>query len=177
MTHHSSLAPPRKIGAELTLATPDELSQHRQDIFDLIARRAFEIFQGRGCAHGNDLEDWFLAESELLKPVEVRISQSGEQVTASAEVPGFSTQEIRVSIEPHRLIISGKAESREDHEAEQIHSQKHEHLMFLVVDLPTEVNPSKAKATFNDSMLDVVMPKGATSAKSVGAETKLALPA
>lgn len=87
MTHHSSLAPSRKIDADLNLAPADELSQHTQDIFDLIARRAFEIFEGRGCAHGNDREDWFLAESELLKPVRVHISQSGGQVTASAEVP------------------------------------------------------------------------------------------
>jgi HSP20 family protein len=178
MTHHSSVAPSRKIGAEFNLTSANELSQHTQDIFDLIARRAFEIFEGRGCAHGNDREDWLLAESELLKPVEVNISQSSEQVTASVEVPGFSRQEIRVSVEPRRLIISGKAESREDHGAgKQIHSLKHEHLMFRIVDLPTEVDPSKAKATFNDGMLEVLMPKEATPAKSVRAETRIALSA
>lgn len=49
--------------------------------------------------------------------------------------------------------------------------------MFRIVDLPTAVDPSKAKATFNDGTLYVVMPKAATPAKSVRAETKLALSA
>jgi len=31
--------------------------------------------------------------------------------------------------------------------------------MFHVIHLPCEVDPSKAKATFNDGRLDVVIPK------------------
>ena len=42
--------------------------------------------------------------------------------------------------------------------------------MFHVIDLPCEVDLSKAKATFNDGRLDVVMPKVAL-AKSVRVET------
>lgn len=30
-----------------------------------IARRAYEIFERRGCAHGNDEQDWLQAEREL----------------------------------------------------------------------------------------------------------------
>jgi hypothetical protein len=30
-----------------------------------IARRAYELFETRGCEHGHDWEDWFRAESEL----------------------------------------------------------------------------------------------------------------
>ena len=31
----------------------------------LIARRAYELFETRGCEHGHDWEDWLRAESEL----------------------------------------------------------------------------------------------------------------
>jgi Protein of unknown function (DUF2934) len=31
-----------------------------------IARRAYEIFVGRGAADGHDIEDWLQAETELL---------------------------------------------------------------------------------------------------------------
>jgi HSP20 family molecular chaperone IbpA len=48
--------------------------------------------------------------------------------------------------------------------------------MLRVIDLPTEVNLSKARATFSDGTLEVVMPKAAP-AKSVRVETKLALSA
>jgi hypothetical protein len=32
---------------------------------DAVARRAYELFLARGCAHGHDLEDWVRAEREL----------------------------------------------------------------------------------------------------------------
>jgi hypothetical protein len=38
-----------------TTASPDE-----------IARRAYDLYQQRGGADGNDLEDWLRAERELL---------------------------------------------------------------------------------------------------------------
>jgi hypothetical protein len=44
-------------------------------------------------------------------------------------------------------------------------------MMFRVIDLPSEVDLSKAKATFNDGALEVVMLK-ASPAKSIRVETK-----
>jgi len=38
-----------------------------QTLRDLIAVRAYEIFQSRGAVHGSDLEDWLQAEKEVLK--------------------------------------------------------------------------------------------------------------
>ncbi len=32
---------------------------------DAVARRAYEIYQGRGGSHGADLDDWFEAERQL----------------------------------------------------------------------------------------------------------------
>jgi len=47
--------------------------------------------------------------------------------------------------------------------------------MFHVIDLPCEVDLSKAKASFNDGRLEVVMPKAAP-ARSVRVETKQGCP-
>ena len=155
-SHESSI----EISPDVSLVSVGELFEHTQDVFNLIARRAFEIFEARGCVHGNDRGDWFLAESALLTPVKFHLSESGEQLTARAEVAGFHKQEIRVSLEPRRLSISGKTEPLENHRAEKHpHSHRHAQLMFRVIDLPCEVDPSRAKATFNDGRLDVVMPR------------------
>lgn len=32
-----------------------------------IARRAYELYCARGCEHGRDVEDWLIAESQLLE--------------------------------------------------------------------------------------------------------------
>src|SRR6202167_6321284 len=100
MTHHSSFASSTKSSTDLNLVSVHELFEHTQDVFNLIARRAFEIFESRAHTQGNDREDWFLAESELLTPVKFHLSESGERITARAELPGFNRQEIKVSLEP-----------------------------------------------------------------------------
>jgi hypothetical protein len=35
---------------------------------DSVARRAYEIYQGRGGSHGADLDDWLEAERQLTSP-------------------------------------------------------------------------------------------------------------
>jgi len=171
MTHQSSQASSIQISTDLHLVSVHELFEHTQDVFNLIAHRAFEIFEARGRVHGNDREDWLLAESELLTPVKFHLSESGERFIARAEVPGFNRQEIKVSLEPRRLSISGKAEPRDVHHlGKHTHSHRYEQLMLRVIDLPCEVDLSKTKATFSDGTLEVVMPKTAP-AKSIRVET------
>ncbi len=41
---------------------------------EAIARRAYEMYQQRGCAHGRDLEDWLRAERELREAAMRRTS-------------------------------------------------------------------------------------------------------
>ena len=43
---------------------------------DEIAQRAYELFMARGGAHGNDLGDWLLAESELMQAQGMRRANS-----------------------------------------------------------------------------------------------------
>src|SRR5579863_4508224 len=141
MAHHSSIGSSRHTSTDFNLVSLHELFEHTQDVFKLIARRAFEMFESHGHVHGRDREDWFLAESELLTPVRFHISESGELFTARAEVPGFDRQEIKVSLEPRRLSVSGKSEPREDHQSgKHGHSSRHAQLMLSVINLPTEVD-------------------------------------
>jgi HSP20 family protein len=164
MTRHASPASSMKINTD---SNPDSVSvhklfEHTQDVFNRIARRAYEIFESHGHMHGSDRKDWFLAESELLKPVKFHLAESGDRLTARAEVPGFDRREVKVSLEPRRLRISGIAEPPEDHPSGKTdHSIRHEQLMFRVIDLPCEVDLSKARATLTDGTLEVVMPKAA----------------
>ena len=34
-------------------------------IAELISRRAYELYEQRGCAHGSHVEDWLQAEAEV----------------------------------------------------------------------------------------------------------------
>jgi len=72
----------------------DPTFKRAQEINDLIARRAYELFESRGFAHGHDLEDWLRAESEILLNVPVDITETETEVTIRAEVPGFSEKDL-----------------------------------------------------------------------------------
>ncbi|HSF08564.1 MAG TPA: DUF2934 domain-containing protein [Nitrospirales bacterium] len=43
-----------------------ETSFANEGIYPRIAERAYELYQRRGGHHGQDLDDWFLAEQEVM---------------------------------------------------------------------------------------------------------------
>jgi HSP20 family protein len=144
-----------------------------QQTYDEIARRAFEIFDNNGRL-GNDLEDWFRAESELLHPVHLEMAESDANLTVQAEVPGFSTNELEIHIEPRRLTIAGKHETQEDStKGKTIYSERCAKEILRVVDLPAEVDSSKVSAMLKDGILKIELPKAA-HAKAVRIEPKTA---
>ena len=114
MRQESMTAPAIKNSTDLNLVSSIELSKHLQDVIDSIARRAYEHSESRGHLSGNDWTDWFLAESELLKPVKLYVVESSDHLIAHAEVPGFGPHEIKVSIEPRFLKICARREASED---------------------------------------------------------------
>ena len=54
---------------------PQAVYNRLNELYDAIARRAFEMFEGDGSAAGRDLDHWFRAEAELLHPVHVRCTK------------------------------------------------------------------------------------------------------
>jgi HSP20 family protein len=145
-----------------------------QQTYDSIARRAFEIFDNNGRWLGNELEDWFRAESELLHPVHLEMEESDDNLTVRAEVPGFSTKELEINVEPRKLTIAGKHEAQEESEkGKTIYSERCAKEILRVVDLPAEVDGSKVTATLKDGVLNLEMPKAA-HAKTVRAEPNVA---
>lgn len=153
----------------------------RQDVFERfnqiynsIARRAFEIFEGNGRSFGHELDDWFKAESELLHPVHVRMAESDGALTVEAEVPGFETKDLQINLEPRRLTISGKRETKEEQKkGKAVYQEQCSNEILRVIDLPAEVDASKAAATLKNGMLELQMPKSAV-AKPTRVEVKAA---
>ena len=145
-----------------------------QQVYDSIARRAFEIFDNNGKWFGHDLDDWLKAESELLHPVHLEIAESEDNLTVRAEVPGFNTKELQINVEPRRLTISGKHEAEEESKkGKTIYSERCAKEIMRVVALPADVDSSKVTATLKDGVLNIELPKAA-HAKTVRVEPKAA---
>jgi len=161
-----AITQPAKEAAPMKLLPGSDLFDRIQELSNSIARRAFEIFEGRGRAMGHDLEDWLRAESEFLHPVHLDIAESDDALTVHAEVPGFSAKELEVGVEPHRLTISGKRETSEERTSKKtIYTEQCLNQIFRAIDLPAEVDSSKVTATLKDGVLELSMPKAAKAQK------------
>jgi HSP20 family molecular chaperone IbpA len=142
-----------------------------QEIQLAIARRAYELFESRNREHGHDWEDWFQAESELLRPVSVAISDTTERFSVRANILGFSDNELKVSIEAKRISILGRKElaavtaSHGAPPAEYYPDQ-----VLRVIDLPSEIDPAGALVELQSGVLRFELPKAVKAeAMAVGA--------
>ncbi len=165
---------PAKEDAPIKLKDIDEVFDRIQEVYGSIARRAFELFEGKGKIFGRDLEDWLRAESELLHPLHVTIRESEDGITVEAEVPGFKTKELDVNVEPRRLTITGQRETKDEQkEGKTIYTERCAGKIMRMIDLPVEVDPAKVSATLKDGIISFALPK-AVPTKKIHIESKAA---
>jgi HSP20 family molecular chaperone IbpA len=126
---------------------------------ELIASRAYDIFENRGRKHGNDLEDWRHAEEELFHTAHVHLDESNDALSLNAEVAGFSCEDLEVSVEPRRVTITGRRASNGITTRKVIYCDACADRIFRALRLPVEIDPKKASAVLKDGILQVALPK------------------
>jgi HSP20 family protein len=147
--------------------TSKDLIERFNRVYDEIANRAFSIFENNGRLFGRDLENWFKAETALFHPVHVSVAEAEGIVTVQAEVPGFEVKDLEVTLEPERLIISGKRETKEEtQKGKTVYKEQCSNEIFRAVALPAEVDASKATATLKNGVLELQAPKSAKAMAS-----------
>jgi HSP20 family protein len=124
------------------------------------AQKAYEFFLKRGGDFGKEIDDWFRAEAEILRPVTVEISETEKQINVSAMVPGFTPEEIEISVDGNVLILSGETKTESKKEDENtVYSEWRSNRFLRKLTLPAEVNADKVKANLKDGVLQLKMPK------------------
>ncbi|NJM52851.1 MAG: Hsp20/alpha crystallin family protein [Blastocatellia bacterium] len=127
---------------------------------EAVAKRAFELFQKRGYKFGHELEDWFRAERQLFRKVPIDIKDADGNLNIRAEVPGFTADNLKVSVEPNRVTIKGETEEKSEKKDDgTLYSEWKSNKIFRTFDLPNRVNADEATATIKDGVLTLTMPK------------------
>ena len=146
---------------------PEKLHWEMQAVQLAIARRAFELFETRGREHSHDWEDWFQAESELLRPVSITTLESVDKLSLRANVLGFREHELLVGVEPRRVVILGKKEvvttKTEGAGIENIDWNPDQ--ILQVIDLSTEVDPAGVVIELQAGLLKFELPKAPVQVK------------
>lgn len=146
----------------------ERLLERMAEITTEIGHRAFEFFRLRGGEFGRELDDWFNAEREVLRSVLVDMTETDSNVLVTAAVPGFKPEEIEISIKENLLIITGKTETKQRTDEENVVLDEWKSNRFLrQFTLPTPVDPVNATATLKDGILSLTMPKTAAEPKKV----------
>jgi HSP20 family molecular chaperone IbpA len=123
------------------------------ELWQKTSRRAYEIFEARGRQQGYDLDDWLAAQSEVSSHVPVEILEDDTRLIVRAAVPGFGKDDLKVYVEPLRILIKGQAQEAEAHQ-ETMNKE-----IWRSVALPVEIDPRVASAALENGLLEVMIAK------------------
>jgi len=153
--------------AMVQLLPDDRFFQRMAELHELVARRAYELFAEGGFTHGHDLENWLQAESQLLMPAPLEVSESPEAITVKAALPGYSAKDIEIHVEQQRLFISGQQlEESEAKQGKAVQSEQRFNRIFRSMELPAPIDPEKVRATLGNGELQIILPKVADAMKA-----------
>lgn len=148
-----------KAGEKPEIIVVDANEQARR-VQEAIARRAYEIFERRGSASWHELEDWGKAEAELVSPLCCGRMTVGDNLWIGTDAAVFQEGTTEIWVAPRKVTICGKPRcDRVIALRENIGIRPDGGLVFHVLDLPIEIDPSHVTAKFNGPSLEILLRK------------------
>lgn len=129
------------------------------EVVEQMKEHAFQLFEERGRIDGHDLEDWFRAEQKLLTPVPITILEKDSELRIQAEIPGFTANEIALNLEENVLTLQGEHTETKTVTDKTQDTESERRQIYRRVELPVDVIPEEAKATWQDGTLEIIVPK------------------
>jgi HSP20 family molecular chaperone IbpA len=127
-----------------------------QAVYREISERAYFLFEQSGREPGNEDANWSQAEAELLRS-DVQVRESGTWLALSASIPDASGQDMQIVVRPTRVLVRAKEASNDQDSTERAKQLERE--IFLAANLPVEVDPLSAAASFRDRSLNLMIRK------------------
>lgn len=142
------------------LAENDPVLKRLTELHDAISRRAFEFSMWDPLKLGTPLDYWLKAETEMVLPIAIQITESDDEIQVAATAPGFSEDEMELCVEPRKVILTAKHEkSEEEKRARIVYSEYKRDEILRSIDLPVEVDPEKAKAVLHNGIVKITLAK------------------
>ena len=158
--------------ADIKVQKVDKVEDRRLQVFQQVdemlarvQRRAYELFAGRGFADGRDLEDWITAEREVCWPA-IELSEQDRNYVLSVALPGFTAEQVSVTVTPREVIVHGNAKTERREETDKkkdgatvLWSEFRSNDVYRRVELSEPIDVSKVSATLTNGMLKIVAEK------------------
>ena len=102
-------------------------------------------------AQGEETRAW-------VPPVDIQ--ENGDSYLFHAELPGMSKEDIHITLENSVLRLSGERKFEKDAKKENYHRVERTYGTFTrTFTLPTQVDPEKVQAAFENGILTITVPK------------------
>jgi HSP20 family protein len=113
------------------------------------------------------LFNWPSPRLTTLTTPAIDLFEEGDDVVVKAEIPGVQKDEIEVNVTDSMLTLSGRKERNEEVKDDRYYRCERSYGAFSrTIELPSEVQAGKAKASFTDGVLEVRLPKTAEAKKN-----------
>jgi HSP20 family protein len=90
----------------------------------------------------------------------VDVEETKDNIVARIELPGMKKEDIKVTLVNNMLTVSGERKHQVEEKGKTYYRIERAYGKFQrTVELPTEVLGDKAKATYKDGILELVIPK------------------
>ena len=108
------------------------------------------------------LERVFPSQASLpaLKQPRVDVLDLGDALQVVADMPGVRKEDIEINLTPERVEISAESSTETERKEEDYTYRERGYASYRrVLDLPADVLPDKAEASFKNGVLEVNLPK------------------
>lgn len=107
-----------------------------------------------------ELPDWARLNQMELKVPKMDIVDREADIVARVDLPGVKKEDIDVSLTDNTITVKGSTKSeKEEKDGDYYRSETMKGSFSRTMTLPGEVDGRKAKSTFEDGVLEVVVPK------------------
>jgi len=98
----------------------------------------------------------------------VDVIDEGDSIKIVADLPGFNKEDIEIWVEDGDLVIKAVRKEEKEEKAENyIRRERRFGKVYRKIAIPVEVDVDKIKATYNNGVLEIVLPKTEKAKKKV----------
>lgn len=90
--------------------------------------------------------------------MEVDVEEADDSVIVTADIPGFQREDIEIEVTDHSLLTISANRTIQEEDDKIVFSERKE-TMSRQLPLPATVTVKEAKATYNNGVLTITLPK------------------
>jgi len=115
-----------------------------------------------------------LRAGEFFREFPIDIKEKNDELVIEAEIPGMKKENIEINLTENTLSIRAeKKKKKEEKEEGYLHRERSYFGFKRSLTLPVAVIPEKAKASYEDGILRIRVPKKEKKKEEVGMKVKI----